>query len=492
MQNINFFHKKKRNIGLIYNIIINRMTKALLENNEFDYEKLYKIIKESFGKNSELKKELQYYLILEECKAKNLNDSSRIYKKIMSSINDVDINKLDKELSILFKNISNYDSSNKLLDEVKIKNYKVLATIQQLIEYNRNKAKYVRSVPKILILENSLIEDIVSRSNTFNKEDIYFQNITNNAKILNEKDIKLMVNRFYDKYNILSETQKKTVDQYILSMGSNKEFLEYVKNEYNRLSEYFDHYLCKLDDKVVKVKIEEVQKVIDELIALKNNRFFMSENGIAILLDLQLIEENIKKILSNDDKNISSVIKEQYEKRKKLNKSIEAIVYIDSGTTKSPKEISVGYKFLIYFDPENIDIDSINDDEISNIYKTMIREFETTTSNFIRNEFYNTLFSLNSQGFYVDNYIHMYPNSLIVLPWKKFGTGSAATLNPSHYKVRFGNKKKQEIFIIAPLEISDKLPAEEIYEKVFDVLGSTKILNSRLFKDNKNLPWKII
>ena len=61
-------HNKKRNIGIIYEQVIQHVCKKAMENNEVSAEKGISIIKECFRKGTQLNKEYKLFKALAETK----------------------------------------------------------------------------------------------------------------------------------------------------------------------------------------------------------------------------------------------------------------------------------------------------------------------------------------------------------------------------------------------------------------------------------------
>ena len=53
MTNSKFFHKKKKNVGLLYEIVIQEITKNILGGSDDKFKNLYSILRKNFHKDSE-------------------------------------------------------------------------------------------------------------------------------------------------------------------------------------------------------------------------------------------------------------------------------------------------------------------------------------------------------------------------------------------------------------------------------------------------------
>ena len=52
-------HNKKRNVGIIYEQLVLKLSEALIENNDTEFRKIKKILKRNYSKESELYKEFR-------------------------------------------------------------------------------------------------------------------------------------------------------------------------------------------------------------------------------------------------------------------------------------------------------------------------------------------------------------------------------------------------------------------------------------------------
>jgi hypothetical protein len=99
---------------------------------------------------------------------------------------------------------------------------------------------------------------------------------------------KMLVEKFNDKYESLSDIQKSVLQQYINSISDTKSLTKYlnervieVKAELTRLSK-------STPDKVLKIKLQEVLKLVKPL---EENKSIKDEQIVGILQCYDLIEE---------------------------------------------------------------------------------------------------------------------------------------------------------------------------------------------------------
>ena len=190
-------HNKKRNVGIIYEQIINYVTDSLMNKNEQSAEVAISIIKKHFGKNTQLFKEYKLF--------KALVTTSNISEQLASSIineakkacnNMFDSKELEREKSALIKDL-NYKLGRGVIFEQKIKNYREYATIQTLLNEWRNPDK---DFSKTTEYEIKLHESLTKAED----KEVY------ELPKIDRLTRKIMKEMFDRKYNSqLNETQKE-------------------------------------------------------------------------------------------------------------------------------------------------------------------------------------------------------------------------------------------------------------------------------------------
>ena len=139
MTNMNRSHNKKRNIGIIYDQIINFACLNILEENNTIAEQSLSIIKKFFRENTQLYKEYKLFKALATTNNISEQLASDIIKEARNACNNMfNANLLEKEKSMLIKEL-NYSFGKGKIFEQKISNYRIYATIQTLLnEWRKN------------------------------------------------------------------------------------------------------------------------------------------------------------------------------------------------------------------------------------------------------------------------------------------------------------------------------------------------------------------
>lgn len=189
-------HHKTRNISLIYETLIRRF----INESKVDDKTAIKIIKKFFKKGTELNKELHLCQSLYE---KVLKENVNIERYLIEIINHdpIDLDRLKTETYELGKVIKeHYNDLNEFFN-VKIPQYKVLASIYQLLVMNRYGIYDTNTVEKKMIFEDNIKCHLELLRDT--KDD--------NFK-LNKLQRRILFKKFNEKYDeTLNEEQKKIV-----------------------------------------------------------------------------------------------------------------------------------------------------------------------------------------------------------------------------------------------------------------------------------------
>ncbi len=125
-------HNKKRNVGILYELLVRKVSESLVENNSETSDNALEIIEEFFAKDSVLLKEYRLFSAL----TKTYVESDHVIAKLLSEAkkgsNSFDQASLEHEKSRLIKKINKtFDDAN--FFNAKIPEYKKFASIQTLL-----------------------------------------------------------------------------------------------------------------------------------------------------------------------------------------------------------------------------------------------------------------------------------------------------------------------------------------------------------------------
>jgi hypothetical protein len=262
-------HSKFKNTAMLFELLTRQITSDIISSNE---SVAIQILKKHFNKNTELIKEYRLYKTLCDEKLKSDIKANMLIEAALKARRGLNRNKLHTEKYQLIKSIKeNFDIDS--FFQTKVQNYKLLASVYKIFEYNELENPVEITKSRITILEN-----ITSKPNK-NK-------ITEDVAIANEpKEVRLMaykylVEKFNAKYSNLSESQKVLLREYIENVSNTNNLKSLVQTEAVTIKRLFTKNMHRVKDKSLKIKLQEVSSLLDEYEDIKK----VEENHISALL----------------------------------------------------------------------------------------------------------------------------------------------------------------------------------------------------------------
>ncbi len=248
-------HNKKRNTAFLYETLVKELTKSIVSKDDKRKAVIMSILKEHFGKNSILHRELDVYKSLYETKGVDKHIADRMIqeaKRVYFSLSSNDI--FNQQTQVINKMNKQLEPS---VFSTFLPNYKDLATISQLFDDNV-------SIKHRVLLEQQVI-NILSENQKV--EETKMRPIDNLI-------YKQIIKKFNEKYSdSLLEEQKTLFSKYILSYADNNvDFLVYLNEEISRIRNVVNtsENLSQADKEKLNNKIDELKsKPVDKEIIEK-------------------------------------------------------------------------------------------------------------------------------------------------------------------------------------------------------------------------------
>jgi hypothetical protein len=272
-------HSKYKNTGILFEMLVRKLTSETLSSNKSD---TIDIIKNHFGRNTELSKELQLYnsLLKEQFRSEaHALDYIRTVKATHSKLNQSALKRqrynLVKEISekFVFENMS----------KIHISNYKVLASINMLFEHEETDNPKQIMECKNVIIDNGLITERVTV-----KKDPVIEKFESQPKEIRLLTYKLLVDKFNEKYSGLDESQKRLLNKYVTNVNDTATLKDYVRTIIPSIKKQLAESAKTVDDKVVKIK---VQKLSEMLCNVENLKTIKESHILSLLCYFDLIKE---------------------------------------------------------------------------------------------------------------------------------------------------------------------------------------------------------
>jgi len=267
IKNAEITHNKKRNVGLVYELLLRAVSTYLVEDNKQKAQDVLDIITLHYNNNTELYKEFRLFNALAKTSVSDTSVAAAILSESKQAVRRFDNKKLDYEKSMLLKSI-NHNLNDKYFFHRWIPNYKELATIQTLInEWNLQDRS---DILRLVMLEGKMVEMLITERAPAQTLDIVPDIDSLVIKIMNEK--------FNNKYvGKLSNEQSELIREYVLMSvtGPSTSLIEKIQLLKNKALESLNIIERTVDNSVLKENLINVRSNIEslDLTELNDNKF---------------------------------------------------------------------------------------------------------------------------------------------------------------------------------------------------------------------------
>ena len=249
-------HNKKRNVGIVYELLLNHISTKLLEGKKREAKIATKLIEKHFKKGTELYKEFRLFNALAKSDITQTHVVASILNEAKIASRNLNERQLEREKSALLKDI-NYRINEKDFFYRSISDYRDLGLVQLTLNEWR---KDDRDIKRLVDLETRLGALMLKEKNKINEQKY-------NASHSDRLVLKIMTEKFNKRYGEeLSGDQQKIIEGYVFLSDKDpdvlKEFFETKKLEALNSLESFED---KSENKYLLSKLDEVRKKIKSL-----------------------------------------------------------------------------------------------------------------------------------------------------------------------------------------------------------------------------------
>tara|TARA_Y100000593_G_C4270224_1_gene316994 strand:+ start:336 stop:1202 length:867 start_codon:yes stop_codon:yes gene_type:complete len=202
-------HNKKRNIGIMYELLLRHISAKLIEGDKKAAEVATKIIEKRFSKDKELYKEFRLFNALAKTSVQNTEVAAAILTEAKNAARRFNNNLLEKEKSLLIRDI-NYKIKDKTFYYRSVPDYREYANIHNMIKEWQKKD--MSDLKSMVILEQKALNHLMAeknKENNNNSNDI-------DAKKSNILVEKIMSEKINKKYSEFSISQRQILQKYAL------------------------------------------------------------------------------------------------------------------------------------------------------------------------------------------------------------------------------------------------------------------------------------
>jgi hypothetical protein len=272
-------HSKYKNTGILFEMLVRKLTSETLSSNK---TVTVDIIKKYFGKNTELSKELQLYNALLKEQFKSEAQGLDYIRTVKSAHDKLNQSVLKRQRYNLVKEISEkFVFAN--MSKIHISNYKPLASIYMIFEYEETSNPKQLLECKSVILQNG----IITEKKQIEKDPV-LENFESQPKDVRLLTYKLLVDKFNEKYSGLDESQKQLLNKYITNVNDTAALKEYVQIVIPRIKKDLASQAKQITDKATQIK---VQKLSEMLCTVENMKTIKESHVLSLLRYFDLVRE---------------------------------------------------------------------------------------------------------------------------------------------------------------------------------------------------------
>ena len=274
-------HSKYKNTGILFELLVRQITADTLKGSD---SPAIDILKKYFV-NTSLGKEYKLYESILKSKVVTEGRATLVIDTILEASTKFNRKSLKKQKYNLINEIKKHYDLESFFGS-KISNYKELASLYTLIE-SINSSKI--SNPKQLVDNKiTLLEHLTKQEIQKETKQTVLEEFSGYDKDVRTLTYKVLLEKFNDKYDILTNDQKQILKEYINSVESTPDLRNFYNTKINELKATLEKENKNVKDKATQIKISEVAKFLTEL----NKTDKVGDNNLVDLLRYyQLVNE---------------------------------------------------------------------------------------------------------------------------------------------------------------------------------------------------------
>lgn len=275
-------HSKYKNTGILFELLVRQITADSLSGKD---SKATTILKKYFVK-TELGREYKLYETLLSKKHLSEGKADIVINTIIEASKQLNRGALKRQKYNLIKEISNHYPLDNFF-KTKLPNYKAQAALYTLIEiYNSDN---LSNPDQIISNKVVLLETLTNKSVDKDQvKDNLLEEFKSYDKDLRILTYRVLLEKFNGKYANLNENQKNILKEFINSVDSTPSLRQFYNTKINEIKTSLIKLNKKVEDKAIKIKINEVSNLLTEL---NKTDKVDNDNLVNLLQYYELLEE---------------------------------------------------------------------------------------------------------------------------------------------------------------------------------------------------------
>lgn len=276
-------HSKYKNTGLIYELLVRQIAADTIANKP---SAAIKILKKYYGNSSFFAKEFKLYEFILKNKGISRDRAESIISTITEISRKLDISSIRNQKYKLIAEIKEHYNLEDFFS-INISTYKPLAALYCLIEAQNNN----ELVDPQVIVDNkmTILEHLTAKQTTEKStRDSLIEEYGKYEKDLKLLTYKILLEKFNNKYSNLNVKQKEVLREFITSVASSTRLKDFVNTRLEEVSKEILQAASKTKDKVLKIKLQEVNSNIKYL----SKKDKVQDSNLALLMQYyELLQE---------------------------------------------------------------------------------------------------------------------------------------------------------------------------------------------------------
>ena len=274
-------HSKYKNTGILFELLVRQITADTLKGGN---SPAIDILKEFFI-NTSLGKEYKLYESILKSKQVTEGRATLVIDTILEASTRFNRKSLKKQKYNLINEIKKHYNLESFFGS-KISDYKELAALYTLIE-NINSQSILNPTQ---LVENkvTLLEHLTKKEIKLDLSQTLLEEFSTYDKDIRTLTYKVLLEKFNNKYDSLTDDQKQVLKEYINSVDSTPDLRNFYNTKITELKSTLSKITKNIKDKATQVKITEVTKFLTEL---KKTDKVGDNNLVDLLRYYQLINE---------------------------------------------------------------------------------------------------------------------------------------------------------------------------------------------------------
>ncbi len=252
-------HNKKYNIGVIFELLTKQVATGVINERPEISEKASSLINKYFSIDGLLHEELLLFNILLYNQADSHRVASKLLEGTLMSAQIMEESELIKVKETLIKEISEVFDEQTFF-KTKIPNYKVYASIQQLLDLSRKKQDS-RKITEKIILEETVIDHLLNNTEVQRAKEQYEKN---NKQSVDGFTMKLVLEKFNQRYDGQFNPEQKVLLRSFIN-NDLKNFEISAGKEIHRVDDVLEKAIVECQDSLLRIKLQDAKKILNEI-----------------------------------------------------------------------------------------------------------------------------------------------------------------------------------------------------------------------------------